>query len=69
MLIVLTVVHADPESHQIWSMLRYVNSHFSMTPPLALLEDEKNVRIDQFCSGRVSVFMYSSLYRAAETVG
>lgn len=59
-------VCAGSGTQQISSMLGEANSSFCMTPRSVLLEDEKNISLHQFSSGRVTVFMQYPLYRTAK---
>lgn len=47
-------------------MLNEVNNSIKMSPSLTIFEDEKFVKLKQFCSGRVSIFIQTSLYRAVK---
>lgn len=62
---ILTVIRSSSGARQIWGIPQEANDAFSLCPPPPAYFDDRNVkRLQQYCAGRLPLFVHPSLYRA-----
>lgn len=55
---VLTVIRTGTGAKQAWAMLDEAIASFQMTPPFAIVQNNKLKKMKQFSAGRVPVFVH-----------
>lgn len=65
---ILTDVRVEQESENMWAILREATSYFDDYPPVSFFDNENEKMNNQFCLGRLPLFVHSSLYRALESI-